>query len=286
MNDIKHNNNIFNSQWVYTCVQAVEKELDHSPTTYKKFHLLTQKLDGMLHVLEKIQKLPTTTVFIQAASQALEQKIVSLYGKVVEAWVKNEVTQIAEQAADIADSLKRGIVVAKAVDRLTERLATFKKEHRPATAELRTILEAEEVMHRAHAFLNGTPCAEIQERPITTDDPLAYEAMEELMDIAYLIYNHDFGEARKRYLQLAEEYKQRFHAHMQTLGATPFDDPLATMQAFIAVANEQVCLHHHYLLPEEIEELFFELSQITAEEAEDHDEPKIFALKLHGTSGG
>jgi hypothetical protein len=239
---IKSADFIHQSQRVHVSVQNIAEELNRSPTTQKKFHILTRKLDATLKILNTIKEQSPDALFSKIATEAMEKEIVSLYGRVIDAWVKNEVTQIHRQSVAIELCLKRGKVSKQAVIKLACHLHSFKKDHRPSLQERRILAKAEQVLSRAHAFLQkatetkkGNPTSSEKKIGNPTDQdwelvsscgeekfafqPLAFceeissitaDQIEDLMDISSLIYNSDIRQAKIKYNQLQEEHKKRF----------------------------------------------------------------------------
>jgi hypothetical protein len=280
-------NFIQQSQCLQKKVHDIAETLGRTPTTQSKFHVLTHELDETLRVLNTVKE-QFSSPFAQASTHALEEEIITLYGRVVDAWVHNEVIEIYEEATSLELSLKCGKVTAGAVQRLATRLSAFQKAHRPSLEERRLIADAERILHRADAFLKNDYIEEPHTEACaqnSTDviNDVILGTMEELMDLASLVYNHNKREAKIRYHQLPEALKKTFKAHMQKLEATPFEDVVDTCRAFMAMASECVGNPEEYLSDAELEEFFTELAQVNLEETKDSD--NIFSFRSIGSLG-
>jgi hypothetical protein len=277
---------IHQSQRVQASVQHIVQELAQSPTTDKEFQDLTQELHETFEILHAIKEISTHILFFQVAAKALEEQLVSLAGRVTSDWMKIKMDQIQLEAANLENSLESGKVTEKSVQDLALHLQSFRNAHLPSLEDCREIAKAELLLYRAHALQGEEAKVEMPlgiEQPIRVEE-YNPEVSEELMGIAYSIYRGDKKEARMKFYQLAESYRSRFLAHMQVLGAMPFTDSIATMQAFVAMAKELVGINEKYLTQAQIDELFEGLSQVNAEEKEDED--KFFSLRSKESLGG
>jgi|GEM_PF-6073203 len=277
---------IHQSQRVQASVQHIVQKLARSPTTDAQFRDLTQELHETFEILHAIKKISTHILFFQVAAKALEEELVSLAGRVTSDWMKIKMHQIQLEAANLENSLESGKVTEEIVQELALHLQSFRNDHLPSLEDCREIAKAELLLYRAHALQKDEAKVEM---PLGIEQPIGVEEFnpeesEELMDIAYSIYRGDKKEARMKFYQLAESHRNRFLAHMQVLGATPYTDSLATIQAFVAMAKELVGINEKYLTQAQVDELFEGLSQVNAEEKE--DEEKFFSFKSKESLGG
>jgi len=264
-------------------VHDIGETLGHTPMTRNKFQTITQELDETFRILKIVkERLPSHS--LEAARFAeLEEAVISLYGRTVDAWVHHEVLDIYEEAASLAHCLKCGRVTAGAVQKLAARLAAFHRAYRPSLDDRRLLAEAERIVQRADTFLKNdyipqeeAPCEVKNGEETITDAMLAN--MEELMDIATLVYNHSRREAKIRYHQLAESVKKKFTSQMKDLGAQPFEDILETCQVLLSMAHASVGSPNGYLTESEIAEFFAEADQVDRED-------KVFSFRSIGSLG-
>jgi hypothetical protein len=279
---------IYQSQLVRASMQNIAGELAGSPTTDKKYHALNQRLDATLKIVHTIEEQSPFTLFAKSVADSLKNEIVTLYNRVTEEWVKNKVTQIQDKAARLENSITCGKVTAEAIQNLAFHVRSFKKDHLPCRQDRRLIAQAEKIMVRAHAFLQGGDVGfEVKKSHSEcklSDEELSIEEFEEFMVIASHIHNGDMTIAQVQYNQLSDEIKKRFLEHMRQLGKEPFADAFESTQALIAMANEVVQNGEGYPTRAQIDELFFGLSQVLAEEKKDPD--KIFSLRSRESLGG
>ena len=125
------------------------------------------------------------------------------------------------------------------------------------------IAEAELIMHRAQAHLDGHIVKPKKERQILDEgfESVSAEEVGDLIDICFYLEKRDLKEARMRFHQLPQAHKNRFYEHMQNLNATAFTDLFETTQAFFAIANELAKNGNGYPTREEIAEFFAELPE-------------------------
>lgn len=278
----------YQSKVIQSNMHKIKDELDSSPKTDKKYQALTQKLDATLKILLTIKNQFASTVFVISAADAMQKEIVTLYGRVTDEWMKSKVCQIQDKAVKLEQSLTRGKVTAEAVQTLTMKLQAFKKEHRPSIEDRRAIAHAEEILIRAHAFLQGDfevnqeSCAQIAPSQEEIDYG-ALEGAEQLMNIASYIYMCDKQRAKKEFFQLPDDLKSRFLEAMHQLDKAPFTDAVETMQVLIALANELVNNGEGAPSLAELDELFSDLSHVLEEEK---SEVEHFSFRSKESLGG
>jgi hypothetical protein len=273
-------------QSVHSVVQTVAGEIASSSISSEKYRLLTRRLDDALETLKEIEgESKAAQLFAKAQAEHLKELVVKLYGDLENGLVKKEISQIQEESS----SLKSGKLTSKAIQTLETHILEIEKNHLTLAPERRIIADAKLVLAEAKAKLEGKPVvrhfdfmANQKDVHLVEEAPLLPGEVEELLDIGRAVYNRDFRQAKKRYLSLHADHKYKFEAHMQNLMAVPFDDPIETIQAMIATANELLGNGEGYPSSAEIDQLFLGLSQCTAEEKgeEAPSEGKIVSLKF------
>ncbi len=263
MRSIKTSDFLDQSQWMHTRMQSIAGRLEASPATPMKFHKLTTELDEAYKVLNTIKKQPSSAFFTGSATETLEQNIVSLYGRVFNAWIKTEVTHIQHEAHALESSIQTGKVTTKNTEKLADHIRAFKQDCCPSISDRRILAEAELTTVRAHAFLEGSPLP-VQASPEDLGEIFPGE-LEDLMDLAASLYKYDFRQAKSRFAQLPQEHKRMINRHLQTLGANPFEDAVEMIQACIATVNELSQNGEGYPSKEEIDDLFMGLAQLDLE---------------------
>lgn len=254
----------FMPQWLLE-LQAVENAL--KATVIKK-NEQTARLDALLKEVSD-----SASPF----APAMKEQIVTLYGRVDTAWVESEVTQICNEAASIEDAIKSGKLTAEAVTELAAHLVAFRQQVKPDRESLQLLRGADRVIQLANSVLNNDLPVELPELeaplPMEAIDGYVLAEMEELMDIAGLVYNGKRTDARIRFAQLPESVKKRFLSMMQQLGATPFEDWMATCQVFLMLGYESAGMDQGLPKPEEVDDFFMGLADVLKEE-----EPCIASL--------
>lgn len=219
-------------------------------------------------------------------AEAMKEEIVTLCGRVENAWVESEMTQIHAEASCLQDAIQSGKVTANAVHQLAAHLGALKKEHLPSRENRQLLRGAEQVVELASAFLNNDSSSindlslpkkkEVEEvLPLDAIDCVVLGEMEELMDIAGLVYNGNKIEAKTRFAQLPESLKKKFLHRLAQMGATAFEDVMPTCQVLLLLGYESVGSDNGLPTTEEVEEFFSGLTQVLSEEEE---ETKVISL--------
>lgn len=255
----------FMPRWLHQELQAVENAL--KATVINK-NEQTARLNAVLKEVSD-----SSSPF----APAMKEEIVTLYGRVDTAWVESEVTQICNEAASLNDAIKSGKLTAEAVTQLTTHLSAFRQKIQPGRECLHLLRGADRVIQLANSVLNNNLPIELPELeaplPMEAIDGYVLGEMEELMDLAGLVYNGKKTDARTRFDQLPESVKKRFLSVMQELSATPFEDRMATCQVFLMLGHESVGMDQGLPKPEEVEDFFDGLAHVLEEE-----EPTIASL--------
>src|SRR5690242_19227497 len=119
---------IHQSKIIQANVHAIAGELARKPTTDQRYRALTQKLDTSLKILLSIKEEASGTLF---ATDGLEKDLISLYGRVTDQWMKNKIDSIEKEAS----SLAAGNVSPIAIQRLTMRIRSFKRDYLPCAQD-------------------------------------------------------------------------------------------------------------------------------------------------------
>jgi hypothetical protein len=268
-------------------VQTIAGEIAQSPISPRKYQRLFRKLDSALEKLQGLEtKDKTASLFAKAQTEYLKEQVVKLYGDLEDGRVKREVTQIKEEST----SLKKGRLTLQAVKKLEMHIAELERNYLTTIPDRRIIADAKQALLEAKSKLEGKPVARhidflAKQNSVryVEEIQLLPGEVEELFDTARAVYNRDIREAKKRYNSLPDDHQRRFQKHLQNLTAKAFEDPLETMQALIATANELVDNGEGYPSSDEIDQLFLGLTQLNTEE---RAEGKIFSLKPKGSLGG
>jgi hypothetical protein len=279
-------NKIAGSRQLQAEVQTIAGEIAHSPISPRKYQHLSKKLDHALETLQSIEaKTKTAGVFAKAQTAHLKEQMVKLYGDLEDGLVKREISQIKEEST----SLRKGRLTLQAIKKLEVHINDLEKNHLTSIPDRRIIADAKQALLEAKARIEGRPVvrhfdllANQQNVRFVEEIELLPGEVEELFDIAKAVYNRDLRQAKMRYATLPEGHKRRFEKHMQNLLAKPFVEPLETMQAMIATANELVENGEGYPSSDEIDQLFLGLSQVDAEE---RAERKIFSFRSKESLG-
>lgn len=273
------------SQLFYAKIQYIENQLKQSNTPLALRDLLAQ-LEHLHQSLQALQAVATADpsessefMHAQLASYALElsslqEKIITLFGDIHSRIMDDEVAEIKRLAEVLEDSLKEGKFthIGNDVCLLSKQIHAFCRQNRPSQTNRQVIAHARKSLMHADKILGSTISqlnlillnkAEFN-REICID--LESEMMD-LFEIADLFYHGKFKNGRQIFNALSQELKQKFHLHMELLGANPLDpemDVHKSIQALIATAHEISNSDdgEGYLSFEEIRELFSEVDLV------------------------
>ncbi len=275
-------------------------------------HVKLQSIKGRLNTIQSTQEVSKLTRELEQTSTALigmkdkarnvfgqsqqdylldlEDQVVQLFGYLENARISRKVFQIQGEAESLKNSMAGGgQVKIKVVNSLKRHIFCFLRNHRPGIEDRRVINDARLTLKRAESTLK-TP-SPVDEKPIVHFKWLAHKRdvrlienielepgqYEDLFDVALRIYNGKLQEAKATYNQLPENLKRTFRQHIGELKAVAFEDETETIQALLATANELLSNQEPYPTRSQIDEIFMELHNVTAEEEKN---PVRFSLRL------
>lgn len=249
-----------------------------TPISPGKYRDLLKQLNSAFEMLQNLKSSKMSNPFVKTQNEGLEARVTELYGNLESGRVKGEIVQIQEEST----FLKKGRLTLRAVKKLELHINELEKNCLPSIPDRRVIADAKQTLLNAKAKLEGKPVIKhfdylAQQKPVQFMDEIQLlpEEVEELYDVARAVYNRDPG-AKRSYNKMSENNKRIFQKHVQNLAAIAFDDPLETMQALLATANELVANGEGYPSSDQIDQLFIGLSQLREEETA--KEGKIFSL--------
>lgn len=249
-------NKIQERRWLQIEVETIAQEIGGSPISRKKYQLLSRKLD---HTWEALQA-KTNNLFAKTQAEGLKEQMVKLYGDLEEGLVKREVAQIKEEST----SLRNGRLTRKAIKKLEVHISDLEQNHCPSIQNRRIIADAKQALFEAKAKLEGLPVKHHFET-LAKHFPVPFlfpGDIEELLDVARDLYNHDIKQAKIHFAALSEEHKEQVKAHLQHLGTQLFEDPIKTIQALIATTNDIVGNGEGYPSASDIDQFFLGLKQL------------------------
>jgi len=261
---------------VRTLKQQITASGEISLRQYKQ---LSRELGRAAETLENLDK--TSNLFTKTQNAHLKEEVVNLYGALEFGLVKREVSQIQAEAT----SLKR-LPTPQLAKELERHITALESKYLPSIPDRRVLADAKQTLLDAKAKLAGKPVMKhfdylAQQKPavqFVDEVQLLPEEAEELYDVARAIYNRDPG-ARGAYNKLLGSNKRSVEKHLQNLAAVALEDPLETMQALIATANDLVANGEGYPSSDQIDQLFIGLSQLEDKEAV-AKEGKVFSFPL------
>ncbi len=212
----------------------IEKALE-SPVDKKTFQSLFKKLTRAQQTCTSL-KLKCSGTFLSHS----EQKICSLFGKVVTSYVDTFINQIVKKAETLSPEDFKGR------ETLRNEIIALKKDHRPSRENLAKLAEVEKKI---------SSCQTLPTVPQEDVDP---EEAEKLLHLASCVYHKKESERRETYLTLSKAAKERFRSHLFTLQTQPFEEKIPTLQALFASADEMAGIPTHYPSPSEITKFFLE----------------------------
>lgn len=274
------------SRGIQTEVQTIAGEIAQTSISQGRYQRLFKKLDSALAQLQGLESGDRSAdVFARAQAEHLREQVVKLYGDLENGLLKREISQIREEST----SLRKGRLTLQAIKKLETHISELEKNHLAPLPDRRVIADAKQALLEARGKLEGKPVArhidylakQIDVRFVEENALLPGE-IEELFSIARSVYNRDFRQAKADYNSLPEHLRRRCQKHLQNLMAKAFEDPLETMQALIATANDLVGNGEGYPGSDEIDQLFLGLSQLTIGERAGGN---IFSLKSKESFG-
>jgi hypothetical protein len=275
-NNISHTNDSFQ---LPTQIDSIEHALAQSRTlTPQTRNQLFHELDcanETLHALQEKAGAVADFSHLQALQNlnGLQERIISLYGRVDDRFTDSEVGKIQEEAETLDTHLKQPLEkgnltrISKEVDNLKRHIHTLCDSHRLLREDRRKIAMAQACVRNADAVLQGKPYqATLFPMAALEFDPEADLAAVDLYELAELFYHHKTKAAQREFNQLPDWQKEIVFSHLKELGipsADPSLDMTKTVQALIATAHEISSSDDGqlYLSLEEIDQTFLEARQ-------------------------
>ncbi|MBY0529109.1 MAG: hypothetical protein K2P51_02860 [Rhabdochlamydiaceae bacterium] len=251
---VKINLNLSQSRTLHNEVRAIQGKLEHPVISRKKARALSQKLDRVCSKLFTIKN-KEASPFMQAALDEMEQKIVRLYREIEESWVKRQIAQIQEETTSLKQALSCGTVSTRSVEELKKKIIELTSDYRPSLDDRRVIADAERTLE----LVNESPAGSQISPVYSMDEDLKAGEFEELLEIAYTLYEGNVSEAKRKFNQLPQDHKMRIQEHVAHLGGVLFTSYLQTQQALFATVNEIVQNGELYPSEDLIEDIFHEL---------------------------
>jgi hypothetical protein len=261
---------------IYEELKEIETSLLR-PVSPSKSHRIFHKLDTTSNCLQtmKEQAQKTCNIFQQSQQshfQELEEKIVSLYGKIIDKKIDFQVNQIHDETHHLQETLESGSEkeVKKECRLLKKHVDKLLDEHRLPQDKLPIIFKAKEILHQAHGHKNDKIqnhfdfISENCKPPIATEPnfDLLPEEIEELFDIALCFYQNKSKEGKTRFILMNGSIKDAVQEHASYLKITLFDEKSTTIQALLATAFELSGSHPFHMSIEEIEQFCNEALQL------------------------
>lgn len=277
---------------LHSKLQTIAGQLDTINSTRQVSRLtqLTKTLDETSCALQAM-KLKAHAVFGQSQInpfERLEEEIIDMYGRIEDALVNRKISQIREEADSIKQAVAQGAPAdVKTVNALKRHIFLFLKDYRPKIKDRLVINDAKEALQEALTFKEKSPHEKVvphfdwlsQQKNIRFIEEIELEPgqYEDLFDIAAMVYNGKFREAKSQFRQLPENLKRTIHQHLQELTAVAFDDEIETIQALLATANQLLNNKEPYPTRNQIDEIFLGLREVLNEEEKN---PVIHELRM------
>ncbi len=278
-------------------VELVEEKLHQFPVISPAAH------ENLFLELEQAQKdlkdlraqVPLINVFsqikINTLLEGLEDKIITLYGRLDNKWLDSEIGKINEAALHLekvietplkASGAKEITALSKA---LKEHISWICENHRLLIKDRKVIAFAKNILKQAEDVASGkkhlnTPVyvhnsiftqARIQEHSFASSES-DMDALE-LFEIADLFYQNKTQQALTQYNQLSEYPKKKVDFHLSGLKTGLFTEDKSMIQALIAAAFEisDSSDGEPVLTPSQIDTLFHEAHQFRMQEVWETD---------------
>ncbi len=258
-------------------VELVEEKLHNNPIISVETHA------DLFLTLEKVQKdlkelrnsASSINVFTQiqinTLLEGLEEKIITLYGRLDNRWIDSEILKIEESSkaidALVSTSVKKEDVknIQIQIETLKEFITSICENHRLLKKDRKTIAFAKNILKNAEAVITGkkhldrfstAACHPFSQKPSSfEEEDLSFEALE-LFEIADLFHEHKVKDAKSKYNQLREYPKTKVQSHLR--------EDTNIVQALIAAAFEMADSPRDslYMTKEQIDALFDEAHQV------------------------
>lgn len=275
------------SRWISNEVQAIAGEIETSPISERKYLDLSQRLDVTFRAIQQLETLEKTSqLFIKTQTESLKETCIELSQHLENAFVEREISLIQNDSVALCNNG----ATPQAIKKIEAQMNALLNSHTLSIEQSRSIEEAKSSLESAKTSLSrkGETVHHIdylsKQRNVhwVEMNALLPEEIEELFEIAKSVYDRNFKQAKMRFQMLPESQKRQFEDHIRFLAAKPFEDVTATIQAFIATANDLVGNGRSYPTYEQIDELYLGLLQVNEEESL---EGKIFSLESKKISG-
>ena len=231
-------------------LSCIENRLK-KPVDQKTFQRLFQKLQKAQKKCSFLKSKYTPSSFQFLSGQ--EERICSLFGKIINTHTESEV----ERIVTLANCLKSN-EQEKAIS-LQKEILYFKEQHRPSKEYLSKLFQAEA---KIKAITNQQLPLKIEEKIFEIS-----EEVENLLQLASFVYNKNKTERNKTYMMLSYEVKKRLDQHLISLKTQAFEKEESTIQALFASAFEFAGIEiAYYPTSQEIEDFFLEEKKILNEE--------------------
>lgn len=188
--------------------------------------------------------------------EGLEDKIVTLYGRIDTVWIDSEIVTIEEETRELNSQLEQDAPnreeIAQEVNSLKKHINTLCRDHRLLKKDRKVIGLARASIKKAEAVLSnkilGNTFNQLNILALHTaplDDVFLDEEIDnqisELFPLAHLFYKNNVKEGVRGFNQLSEFEKARFQTHLRHLEASSLDpaaDCQKTAKALIALGYE------------------------------------------------
>ncbi len=259
MRKVKINFKAASPHHLHIQVNTLCKQLEHPFISRKNARELSRKLDLIFAGLFEVGA-QNVTLFEKMAFQEIENKIISLYKRLDDAWIERQISEIQKEASSLKEALTLGIVSAEAVDLLKQHIHEFTQDHRACIADRQVIADARRTIEMA-----TTPNFSSVNQPAIhlLNDELEEGQFEEILEIAHAFYDGKLIDAKRGYNQLPPHHQQRIQEHATFLGGVLFVDYWKTLQTLCATVNELVGNGELYPSQDLIEDIFTELNKLS-----------------------
>lgn len=245
---------VFNSDAdkIESQVRSIENELNE-PLNVAQCTNLFRRLDTTQQTLKRI---PIGTRSQATALEKLDGRIVTLFGKISEKALDSEVKEIQERASYIETPEERELLE----DEIGTLYAThtLSPEYRRILSWARTTLQSKS----AASTVNHFEWIAAQKPQINFLDTFELGEIEDLFEIAVWFEAGNRKEAKIGFNQLSETARRKVKQHCENLGGALFENPLETIQTFIAAAHDLAGTFEGYYSALEVAEFFAERREL------------------------
>ena len=261
---------------IYEELNAIESFLKRPITQKECFHLFhrLENTSSALHEIKnEIGKISPLSIQ-EGYLEEIEEKIRSLFGKVIERKVDYQVDQIKKETEELEKKLKeeKKSSLVHQSSSLQEHVTKLLHDHCLSKEQLPTIQNAKAALKEAQSFLKNESSHDhkkIRKKDLFLSfqkEEVLIDLINDLFEMAVSILKNEKSKAKIMFNMMTEQTKLQLDHHLRVLNTSLFEDPISSTQACIATAYELIGVEDLYFSQEEIISFYEDIIVIENEE--------------------